>query len=158
MESIVGRIAMPPDVSSLLSTSSSSQSVLWAREPPTESEKVPRVATSLLAAPIEEAVRVGFLGGARRESCQLHKVAAVEREIGHLLRRDYLAERWIRGLDGHFGGADFDGLADRRGVEREIDFALLVNLQADIFLLGGLEALGLPPEWCKCATGSSGAR
>ena len=39
---------MPPAVNSLLSLPSSSQSVLWGREPPTESEYVPRVETSLL--------------------------------------------------------------------------------------------------------------
>jgi len=47
------------------------------------------------------------------------------------------------GLHGYFGGVDFHGLADRRRVEREIDFEMLVDLQANIFLFGGLETLGL---------------
>jgi hypothetical protein len=41
-------MAMPPAVSSLLSFPSSSQSVLFAREPPTERENGPRAETSLL--------------------------------------------------------------------------------------------------------------
>ena len=45
---------IPPAVSSLLSTPSSSQSVLLGREPPTDSEKEPRAATSLLAAEVKK--------------------------------------------------------------------------------------------------------
>ena len=54
MESIVGRIAIPPELSSALLLLSISQSVLCSREPPTESENVPRVATSLLAAAVKK--------------------------------------------------------------------------------------------------------
>ena len=43
------KMAMPPAVNSLLSTPSISQSVLLAREPPTEREKGPLAAISLLA-------------------------------------------------------------------------------------------------------------
>src|SRR5882762_8614708 len=45
---------MPPAVSSLLSLPSSSQSVLWGRDPPTESEYDPRVDTSLLGPPLKK--------------------------------------------------------------------------------------------------------
>jgi len=45
---------IPPAVNSLLSTPSSSQSVLLGREPPTDSEKAPRAATSLLAAEVKK--------------------------------------------------------------------------------------------------------
>src|SRR5260370_15101719 len=45
---------MPPAVNSLLSTPSINQSVLLAREPPTESENEPRAATSLLAAAVKK--------------------------------------------------------------------------------------------------------
>ena len=51
---IEGKIEMPPAVSSLLSFPSSNQSVLWARDPPTESEKVPRAETSLLGPPLKK--------------------------------------------------------------------------------------------------------
>src|SRR5678815_1652026 len=54
MASIEGRIEMPPAVSSLLSFPSINQSVLWAREPPTESEYDPRVETSLLGPPLKK--------------------------------------------------------------------------------------------------------
>ena len=45
---------MPPEVSSELSLLSSSQLVLCSREPPTDKENVPRVATSLLAAEVKK--------------------------------------------------------------------------------------------------------
>src|SRR5271163_4545405 len=54
MSSIEEKIAIPPAVSSLLSTLSSSQSVLLGREPPTDREKEPRAATSLLAAEVKK--------------------------------------------------------------------------------------------------------
>src|SRR5580704_8960195 len=47
MSSIDEKVPMPPAVNSLLSTPSRIQSVLLGREPPTESEKEPRAATSL---------------------------------------------------------------------------------------------------------------
>src|SRR5208283_5345345 len=49
MESMEDNIPIPPAVSSLLPVPSSNQSVLFAREPPTESENELRAATSLLA-------------------------------------------------------------------------------------------------------------
>src|ERR1022692_5294644 len=54
MESIEDRIEIAPDVSSLLSLPSSSQSVLLAREPPTEREKDPRADASLLGPPLQQ--------------------------------------------------------------------------------------------------------
>src|SRR4029077_18472853 len=54
MESMEDKIPMPPAVNSLLSTPSSSQSVLFARDPPTDKEKEPRAATSLLAALVKK--------------------------------------------------------------------------------------------------------
>src|ERR1700731_2074289 len=48
------RIAIAPAVSSLLSTPSSSQSVLLAREPPTEREYQPRAEASLLGPPLKK--------------------------------------------------------------------------------------------------------
>ena len=54
MSSIEEKMPIPPAVSSLLSTPSSSQSVLLGREPPTDSEKEPRAATSLLAAEVKK--------------------------------------------------------------------------------------------------------
>src|SRR5277367_6039427 len=54
MLSMEDKIETPPAVSSLLSTPSSSQSVLLGREPPTDREKEPRAATSLLAAEVKK--------------------------------------------------------------------------------------------------------
>src|ERR1700693_1707401 len=54
MESIEDKIPIPPAVNSLLSTPSSSQSVLFARDPPTDKENEPRAATSLLAALVKK--------------------------------------------------------------------------------------------------------
>ena len=48
------RIEIAPDVNSLLSLPSSSQSVLLARDPPTESEKDPRADASLLGPPLKK--------------------------------------------------------------------------------------------------------
>ena len=98
-----GRIAIPPAVSSLLSLPSSSQSVLWAREPPTESEKVPRVETSLLAPPLKKLTGLVSWSGAWSERRQLDEVASVQREVGNLFRGDDLAESWIGGFDRDFG-------------------------------------------------------
>ena len=80
----------------------------------------------------------------------MDEVAAVEREVGDLFGGNHLAERGIRGFDGDLGGADLDILSDRRGVEREIDFALLVDLEPDVPLLGGLEALRLHVDGVVC--------
>src|SRR5271154_90719 len=49
MSSMEEKVPIPPAVSSLLSTPSSSQSVLFGRDPPTDSENDPRAATSLAA-------------------------------------------------------------------------------------------------------------
>src|ERR1700681_2412282 len=54
MSSIEEKVPIPPAVNSLLSTPSSNQSVLLGREPPTDSEKEPRAATSLLAAEVKK--------------------------------------------------------------------------------------------------------
>src|ERR1700722_7087097 len=54
MSSIEENVPMPPAVNSLLSTPSRIQSVLLGREPPTDSEKDPRAATSLLAAEVKK--------------------------------------------------------------------------------------------------------
>src|SRR5258708_27450139 len=54
MSSIEEKVLIPPAVNSLLSTPSSTQSVLLGREPPTDSEKEPRAATSLLAAEVKK--------------------------------------------------------------------------------------------------------
>src|SRR5580700_3464052 len=54
MSSIEEKVPIPPAVNSLLSTPSRIQSVLLGREPPTDSEKEPRAATSLLAAEVKK--------------------------------------------------------------------------------------------------------
>src|SRR5713101_1479178 len=54
MESMEDKIPMPPAVNSLLSLPSNSQSVLLARDPPTERENDPRADTSLLGPPLKK--------------------------------------------------------------------------------------------------------
>src|SRR6266849_10932892 len=54
MESIEDKIPIPPAVNSLLSLPSNSQSVLLARDPPTERENDPRADTSLLGPPLKK--------------------------------------------------------------------------------------------------------
>src|SRR5215472_7585600 len=62
MESMFDRMEMPPAVNSLLSTPSMSQSVALGREPPTDREKGPRAATSLLGAEVKKLL--GFVSAA----------------------------------------------------------------------------------------------
>src|ERR1700719_461041 len=54
MSSIEENVPIPPAVNSLWSTPSSNQSVALGREPPTDREKEPRAATSLLAAEVKK--------------------------------------------------------------------------------------------------------
>src|SRR5580693_4558553 len=54
MSSIEEKVPIPPAVNSLLSTPSKIQSVLLGRDPPPDSEKEPRAATSLLAAEVKK--------------------------------------------------------------------------------------------------------
>ena len=71
MSSMDEKIPIPPAVNSLLSTPSRSQSVALGREPPTDKEKDPRAATSLLAALVKKLL--GFVScvapGVRLASC-----------------------------------------------------------------------------------------
>ena len=92
-------------------------------------------------AAVEEAVGIGFLGGSGGESCQLHEVASIQREFGHLLRGDDLTQSRIRGLYGHLGRADFDRRGHRGRGEGEIQLTMLVHLQPDVFLLDRAETL-----------------
>ncbi len=125
---------------------SSSQSVLCSREPPTESEKAPRVAASLLAAWVKKLTGLVDEVVPRSQRGELDKITSIQRKVGHFLGGDDLSKRGIRGFHRYMGGADFDRRRNRRRVERVIDLALLVNLQAKVFLLGGLETLGLDSD------------
>ena len=87
----------------------------------------------------------------------MNEVATVQRQLRHLLLGDHLTERWVSGFNSNLLGADFDRRSNGRGVERKVDFALLVNLQPYIFLLGGLKALS-STRMVYIATGSSGTR
>ena len=124
---------MPPPVSSLLSLPSSSQSVELAREPPTERENEPRAETSLLGPPLKKLPVLGLLRGSGCECGELDEVAAIQGQIGDLLRSNHLAERRIGGLHGDSSGGHFNALLHIGGRKRKIDFALFINLQADIF-------------------------
>ena len=77
--------------------------MLCSREPPTESEKVPRVAASLLAASVKKLAGLVDCSGAGSKGCELDEVAAIEREVGDFLGGDDLAEGGIRGFYGDFG-------------------------------------------------------
>src|SRR5208282_2158133 len=78
-------------------------------------------------ASVEEAVWVGFLSCAGSQRRKLNEVASVQGKVRYLLGGDDLSEGGVRGLDGYFGGADFNRRGNRRWVEREIDFALFIN-------------------------------
>ena len=134
---------MPPAVSSLLSLPSNSQSVLEARDPPTEREKVPRADTSLLGPPLKKLLGVSLLRRARRERCQLDKVAAVQREVGDLLGGDHLAEGWVRGLDRDFRARPRPPPSRRPtlALSEKLISRCLVDLQLQILGLGRLKAL-----------------
>ena len=115
MASIEGRIEMPPAVSSLLSLPSSSQSVLLARDPPTDSENDPRVETSLLGPPLKKLLGLVSWVVPGVSVASWTKVASVQRQLGHLLRGDDLTQGWVRGLHRYFGRADFYGGLPTRG-------------------------------------------
>ena len=90
--SIEGKIAMPPAVSSLLSLPSSSQSVLWARDPPTESEYVPRAETSLLGPPLKKLLGLVSWVVPGSQCRQLNEVAAVQGKLRDLFGRNHLTQ------------------------------------------------------------------
>jgi hypothetical protein len=133
-------MAMPPAVSSLLSFPSSSQSVLFAREPPTESENEPRADTSLSAPPLKKTVRVGFLSSARGEGGKLDKIPSVQGKLRYLLRSDDLPKRGIGCFDCHSRSLHLDLGNNGRGCERKIHLTRLVNLQAQVFCIDALKA------------------
>ena len=91
-------------------------------------------------AAIEKAAGIGFLGGTGGEGGELDEIAAVEGEIGNLLGGDDLAEGGIGGLDGNGSGSDFDACLNVGWRQIEVDFALFIDLQANIFDFAGLEA------------------
>ena len=70
----------------------------------------------------------------------MHKIPTIEREFGDFLRGDDLPQARVRTLDGDFGRADFHVSAHRRRYEFEVEFAVLVDLQADVFCFGGFES------------------
>ena len=124
--------------------------MLLGREPPTESEKEPRAATSLSAPLGEKAIGVGLCGSAGGESGELDEIAAVERKLRDFLGGDDLAERRIGGFDGDGGGVDFHSW--RRTVEGEsvkFEFAGFIDLQAEVLAFGGLKTLEIRRAECK---------
>ena len=133
---------MPPAVSSLLSLPSK-QPVRALGPRSAHRERIGPARRDFAAgAAVEEAVGIGFLRRARRERRQLHEVASVQRELGDLLRGDDLTQRRIRGLHRYFGRAYFNGGGDRGRREGEIQFAMLVHLQPDVFCFDRSEARG----------------
>ena len=73
----------------------------------------------------------------------MHEVAAVQGKVGDFFGGDDLAQRRIRSLYRDLRSTDFDGRGDRRRQEAEIDLTMLVDLQPNVLLLGGLESLRL---------------
>ena len=108
-----GKVPIPPAVNSLLSTPSSSQSVLFGREPPTDREKEPRAATSLLAAEVKKLL--GLVSAVAPEV----RVASWTKSrpfkgSADLLRRDDLAERGVGGVGGDCGSGNTDSRSGQR--------------------------------------------
>ena len=60
--------------------------MLCARDPPTESEYVPRAETSLLGPPREETAGIGLLSCSWYQCCQLNKVTSIQRKLRDLCR------------------------------------------------------------------------
>ncbi len=89
----------------------------------------------------KKAIGVGLRGGSGSESGELHKVAAVEWELGNLLRGDDLAKGGISGFDGDGIGDNFNRRAHGSGGQAKIEFALLIDLQPYVFALRGLKPL-----------------
>ena len=131
---------MPPAVSSLLSTPSSSQSVLFGRDPPTDSEKEPRAATSLLAAEVKK-----LLGLVSAVAPAVSVASCTKsRPFKGSCETSCEVMTWPR-----------DGLADSTataspetatvvttvaGHERKVEFARFIHLQMQIFGFGALKA------------------
>ena len=130
---------MPPAVSSLLSTPSSSQSVLLGREPPTDRDKGPRAATSLLAAEVKKLLGLVSAVAPGGERGQLNEVAAVQGQLRHLLRGDYLAERGIGCFDGDRLAGNCHGGDHGGGYEREVEFARFIHLETQILGFSALK-------------------
>src|SRR6202051_3382181 len=89
----------------------------------------------------KEPVGIGFRHGAGGESGELHEVAAVQGELGDLLRIDDLSESRIGGGGGGGGGGNLHGRGDGGRVQTEIELAGFVDLQAHVFGLCGLKSL-----------------
>src|SRR6266478_891424 len=92
---------------------------------------------------VKEAVGIRFLRRTRREGSELDEIASIQRKLRNLLGGDDLAERRICGLNGHFRGADFYLGGHRSWRQIEIQLALLIDLQANVFALHGLKTLKL---------------
>ena len=117
--------------------------MLCSRDPPTESENAPRVAASLLAALVKKLFGFVDCGRARRQRCQLHEVPTVQGQFGDFLRGDDLPKVGLVVSTATSVAFTSTVVLTDAGCEGEIQFALFVHLQADVFLLGRTEALGL---------------
>jgi len=77
---------IPPAVSSLLSTPSRSQSVLLGLEPPTDRDKGPRAATSLLAAEVKKLLGLVSAVAPAVRVATLNEIPPVQGQLRHFLR------------------------------------------------------------------------
>ena len=82
--------------------------MLCARDPPTESEKDPRVEASLLAAPLKKLFGLvsAVVPGVRVASWT--KLRPFKGSSSHLLGGNHLSQRGIRRFHGHLGGVYFN--------------------------------------------------
>jgi hypothetical protein len=79
------------------------------------------------------------LDGAGAEEEQLQEVAPIERELGHLLLGDRLADRRAAGVEGERARLHFDRLRDRPWIQGEVQSLDLVDGERHIRQDGGLE-------------------
>lgn len=72
-------------------------------------------------------------------------VAAVQGEFDDAFVVDVAADGGVLGLQGHAGGGDFDGFGGLADLHLEVDAGFLLELDGDVLLLFGFEALGGDP-------------
>ena len=80
----------------------------------------------------------------------MDEVAAIQRQFGHLLRCDHLAQRGIRGFDCDGRGGHFHVLLHRCRRKREVQFPLFVCLQNDVSGLFRAESIDFGAHRVRC--------
>ena len=81
------------------------------------------------------------MSGSGCQRGQLHKIAAVQRELCHFLRSDNLAKRRIRSFDRYGIGRYFNCRTHAGNRKRKIQLPVLIHLQSDVLGFRGLKPL-----------------